>query len=125
DLDSPDFPTTRIEARALFMGETDLSLNWSFDVSNTMDEFQVNGKLGAIQAENINPFLIPAMSVEAEGDIQSLFYDFYRNRNQANGNMQLSYKDFNVKILKDGEDKSKSLLSKLANLVIKNDRINE
>jgi hypothetical protein len=92
------------------MGETDITLNWSFDVSNAMDEFQVNGRLGAIQADDINPFLIPAMSVEAEGKIESLYYDFYGNRNQANGNMQLSYRDFKVNILKDGEQERKSLL---------------
>src|SRR5690606_35822365 len=125
NLNAEDFPRTIIEAKALFMGETDLTLNWSFDVSNEMDEFQVSGKLGAIEAGNINPFLVPAMNVEAEGNIQSLYYDFYGNRNQANGNMQLSYRDFKVNILKDGEEERKSLLSRLANLIIRNDRMNE
>lgn len=125
NMDSQDFSPTVVRANALFMGESKLSLDWRFDVSNERDEFQIKGSLDGIRAEHINSFLTPAMNIEAEGDIQSLFYDFYGNRNQANGNMQLSYKDFNVKILKDGEDKSKSLLSKLANLVIKNDRINE
>lgn len=125
NLDSPDFPTTQIEADALFMGEADISLRWQFDVSNKMDEFQVNGRLGAIRADHINPFFIPAMSVEAEGKIESLYYDFYGNRNQANGNMQLSYREFKVNILKDGEQERRSLLSRLANLILKNDMINE
>lgn len=125
DLDSPDFPTTRINARALFMGETDLTLNWEFDVSNKMDEFQISGQLGAIGADQINPFLIPAMNVEAEGKIESLYYDFYGNRNQAKGNMQLAYRDFKVNILKDGKQEKKSFLSGLANLILKNDRIND
>ena len=123
--DGEDASLTTIEARARFMGETDLSLNWSFDVNNEMDEFQVSGRLGAIEAEHINSFLVPAMNVEAEGNIQSLYYDFYGNRNQANGNMQLSYRDFKVNILKDGEQQRRSLLSRLANLIIKNDRMNE
>lgn len=114
-----------VEAKARFMGETDLSLNWSFDVHNELDEFKVSGRMGAIEAENINPFLVPAMNVEAEGNIQSLYYDFYGNRNEAHGNMQLAYRDFNVNILKDGESERKSLLSRLANLIIKNDRMNE
>lgn len=125
DMDSQDFSPTHVEANALFMGETQLSLNWSFDVSNEMDEFSISGRLGAIQAGHINSFLVPAMNVKAEGEIQSLYYDFYGNRNQANGNMQLSYRDFNVKILKDGKEESKTFLSGLANLIIKNDRMNE
>lgn len=124
-LAGEDAVLTTVEANARFMGETDLSLNWTFDVQNKMDEFRISGKMGAIKAENINSFLVPAMNVEAEGNIQSLYYDFYGNRNQANGNMQLSYRDFNVNILKDGESERKSLLSRLANLIIKNDRMNE
>lgn len=124
-LESEESSMATIEARALFMGETELTLNWSFDVSNEMDEFKINGRMGDIRAEHINSFLVPAMNVEAEGNIQSLYYDFYGNRNQANGNMQLSYRDFNVNILKDGESDRRSLLSRLANLIIRNDRINE
>ncbi|HSP40982.1 MAG TPA: hypothetical protein VLN46_06075, partial [Gillisia sp.] len=123
--ESPDFPTTYIEARALFMGKTDITLNWNFEVNNKMDEFQVNGRMGSIRADYINPFLIPAMGVEAEGNIESLNYDFYGNRDQAKGNMQLSYRDFKVNILKDGEREKKSFLSGLANLILKNDRLNE
>ena len=123
--ESPDFPTTYIEARALFMGKTDITLNWNFEVNNKMDEFQVHGRMGSIRADYINPFLIPAMGVEAEGNIESLNYDFYGNRDQAKGNMQLSYRDFKVNILKDGEREKKSFLSGLANLILKNDRLNE
>lgn len=125
DLESEDFPTTRIEARALFMGKSNLTLNWNFDVSNKMDEFRISGKMEAISAEQINPFLIPAMNVQAEGKIESLFYDFYGNRSQAMGNMQLAYRDFKVNILKYGEQEKKSFFSGLANLILKNDRINE
>lgn len=39
--------------------------------------------------------------------------------------MQLKYRDFKVNILKDGEEGSKSFLSDLANLILKNDSVNE
>lgn len=123
--ESQEFPKTSINASALFMGETNLTMDWEFDVSNEMDQFNVKGSLAEIQAEHINLFLIPAMDVEAEGKIESLYYDFYGNRDHANGNMQLSYRDFKVNLLKDGEYERKSLLSRLANLIIKNDQVNE
>lgn len=125
NLDSRDFPRTLVEARALFMGETNLTLNWEFDVSNELDQFQVNGMLGSIRAEQINSFLVPAMNVKAEGNIESLHYNFYGNRNVAKGDMQMAYRNFKVNILKDGEDERKSFLSGLANLIIKNDLIND
>lgn len=125
NLEAKDFPTTRIKARALFMGETEITLNWNFDISNKMDEFRISGQMASISADQINPFLIPAMNVAAEGKIESLNYDFYGNRNQASGSMQLSYRDFKVNILKDGKQEKKSFLSGLANLILKNDRINE
>ncbi len=125
NLGSADFPTTQIEARAQFMGETILTLNWNFDVNNSMDEFQVNGRLGSIEADQLNHFFIPAMSVKTEGTIESVNYEFYGNRHEANGSMQLSYRDFKVNILKDGEQERKSILSRLANLIIKNDIVDE
>ncbi|QED38115.1 hypothetical protein FK178_10440 [Antarcticibacterium arcticum] len=119
------FPKTRIKAKAVFMGNSRLTLNWDFDVSNSMDEFHVWGSLAAIKAEAMNPFLKYAMNVETEGLIESLSYNFYGNRSQASGDMQMGYRDFKVNILKDGEEKRKSFLSRLANLIIKNDAINE
>ena len=120
-----DFPLTTIKAEAVFMENSRLTLNWEFDVSNPMDEFRVSGRLAAIKAEAMNPFLKYAMNVETEGVINSLAYNFYGNRNSARGNMQMEYRDFKVQILKDGEEKRKSLLSRLANLIIKNDAVNE
>lgn len=52
-------------------------------------------------------------------------YNFYGNRNEAKGDMQLAYRGFKVNILKDGEQQRKSLLSRLANLIIKNDVADE
>ena len=120
-----NFPPTIVKAEAVFMGNSRLTLNWEFDVNNPMDEFQVSGRLAAIKAEAMNPFLKYGMNVQTEGVINSLAYNFYGNRNSAKGNMQMEYRDFKVQILKDGEEKRKSLLSRLANLIIKNDAVNE
>ncbi len=120
-----DFPETKISVNALFMDQAQLTLNLYFDIKNQMDEFHVSGNLSEIKSEEINQFLTPAMNIEAEGRIESLAYNFYGNKNEAKGDMQLSYRDFKVNILNEGERERKSLLSRLANLIIKNDVIDE
>ena len=118
-------PLIRVKAEAVFMGNSRLTLNWDFNVNSSLDEFHVSGRLAAIKAEAMNPFLKHAMNVETEGLIESLAYNFYGNRNSARGNMQMEYRDFKVQILKDGEEKRKSLITRLANLIIKNEAVNE
>ncbi|CAN5131304.1 hypothetical protein BH23BAC2_BH23BAC2_19320 [soil metagenome] len=125
NMEAEDFPVTSIKATAQFMGQSNVTINWEFDVSNTMDEFRVSGNLQNLNAEALNPFLRPAMNIETEGSIESLNYNFYGNRNAAKGDMKLSYRDFKVSVLKDGEAQKRSLLSGLANLILKNDRIDD
>ena len=125
NMSREDFPETKISATALFMDQSQLTLNLNFDVKNKLDEFHVFGNLAEISADGINSFLIPAMNIEAEGRIESMAYNFYGNRNEAKGDMQLAYRGFKVNILKDGEQQRKSLLSRLANLIIKNDVADE
>ncbi|MCM4158337.1 hypothetical protein FHG64_12200 [Antarcticibacterium flavum] len=125
NMDSDDFPLTSIEARANFMGQSRVTLNWEFDIRNLQDEFQINGSFAGIDAEEINPFMRPVMNVETEGHIESLFYNFYGNRHEASGDMKLSYRDFKISLLKDGEKEEKSFLSGLVNLILKNDVVNE
>lgn len=125
DMAAEDFSVTTIEAKADFMGQSKITLNWEFDVSNLRDEFQVNGSFEGINARAINPFMKPAMNVETEGTIEYLFYNFYGNKHEATGDMKLAYRDFKISILKDGEEEEKSFLSGLANLILKNDVVNE
>jgi hypothetical protein len=125
NIDGEDFPMTTIEARANFMDQSKITLNWEFDVSNLRDEFQVKGSFEGIDAEAINPFMKPAMNVETEGKIESLYYNFYGNKNEATGDMKLAYRDFKISILKDGEEEERSFLSGLVNLILKNDVVNE
>ncbi|HSI70018.1 MAG TPA: hypothetical protein VK941_07285, partial [Gillisia sp.] len=125
NIDAEDFPATTIEAKSNFMGQSTLTLNWEFDVSNLRDEFHINGSFAGIDARAINPFMKPVMNVETEGKIESLFYNFHGNRDEATGDMKLAYRDFKISILKDGEEEKKSFLSGLVNLFLKNDVVNE
>lgn len=125
NMDSEGFAETEVEAKALFMGQSTFQFEWKFDVSNSRDQFTIEGSLAGIAANSVNSFLKPAMNVEIEGEIESLFFNFYGDRNSASGDMQLAYRDFKVNILKDGEEEKKSILSGIANLFLKNDAVNE
>lgn len=125
NMDAEDFQKTKVNAEALFMEESQVALTWEFDVRNPRDQFSINGNLRSISADAVNPFLKPTMNVAIEGEIESLYFNFFGNNSNATGDMQLSYRDFKVNILKDGEEKEKSFLSGLANFFLKNDRLDD
>ena len=114
-----DFPKTKIWVETWYMNEANLTLNWEFDVRNLQDEFNVSGNLASISAEAMNSFLTPAINVEVEGEIESLYFNFQGNKNVATGDMRLKYNNFKVEVLKkDGTEKNK-FLSGIANLIVK------
>jgi hypothetical protein len=73
----------------------------------------------------MNSFLRPALNIEVEGKISSMFFNFYGNDDNALGDTRLQYHDFKVEVLrKDGVRKNK-VLSGLANLILSKDVSNK
>lgn len=124
-MDRENFPQTRVHVKADFMKAASLNVDINFDVRNKSDRFHISGQMGGLAAEQINQFLKPAMNVEANGEIVSMFFNFSGNNVEAVGDMRLEYKDFKVDVLrKDGKRKNK-IVSALANLIVKNKAMNE
>lgn len=124
-MQKSSFPTTNIEVSTYFMGEADLKVNWSFDISNKMDEFIITGRLDNISSQGINQFLKPALNVAAQGGIRNMQFYYGGNKNKASGEMKLIYKDFKVEVLKDDGESKSGFLSALANLIIRNEATSE
>lgn len=120
-MDTQDFPQTRVDVQTRFMGQAPLKVNWSFDVRNTADYFNISGNMGTIGYEQMNRFMKPAMNVETKGNIDSMEFDFSGNRNEAEGEMKLVYKDFKVEVLRSDGSRKNKVLSALANLILNND----
>lgn len=120
DLSSRDFPETEINISALLMGKSPLNLNWKFDVRDPQDEFTISGEMEGISADAMNSFLRPTMNIEVEGRIQSLFFNFRGDYNQASGDIRMEYSDFKVEVLKKNGSKKNGFLSDLANIIIRN-----
>jgi len=125
NLESQDFPKTSLTAKAKFMDESNLNFNMEFNIKDPEDKFNFSGNLAGISAGAMNSFLKPALNIEVEGEISSMFFNFYGNNDNALGDTRLQYHDFKVEILKkDGVRKNK-ILSGLANLILKNDVSNK
>ena len=125
EMGQEDFPRTKINANALFHNETPLEINWEFDVSNETDAFTISGHLEKVSEGAINSFLRPAMNVETRGGIESLYFTYSGNDDAAQGDVQITYKDFKVNILKDDGTEKSSFWSAVANLFISNDAVND
>lgn len=125
NIEKEDFPTTSIKAKAKFMKESDLNFEMEFDIRDLEDKFNFSGNLGGISAGAMNSFLKPALNIEVEGKISSMFFNFYGDDNNALGDTRLQYHDFKVEVLrKDGVRKNK-FLSGVANLILKNNTANK
>ncbi len=125
NMESANFPLTTLDAKANFMGDSKLGFKMEFDVRNPKDDFKFSGNLLGISGEEMNSFLKPAMNMEVQGEISSMYFNFSGNDFNAMGESRLEYHDFKVEVLrKDGQRKNK-LLSSLANMVLKNNVSNK
>jgi hypothetical protein len=125
NMGAENFPATTIKANAKFMDESNLDFNMEFDISDSEDKFNFSGNLAGLSANAMNSFLRPALNIEVEGKISSMFFNFYGNDDNALGDTRLQYHDFKVEVLrKDGVRKNK-VLSGLANLILSKDVSNK
>ncbi|NJW52319.1 hypothetical protein [Salinimicrobium oceani] len=111
----------RITARANFMRGTIVSLDWTFPVFSEANQFHVSGHFGRIEGEALDPFLIPAMNVQARGEINEVNFDFYGNEDILRGDFSMQYDKLRVELLKKEGSKKRNFLSSLANLLVDND----
>lgn len=124
-MNSEEFPRTRINVQTQFMDEAALNVDWSFDVRSLSNRFNISGDMGRLPASEMNRFLKPGMNVEAQGKILSMYFNFSGNGTQASGDMRLEYDDFKVEVLQKDGKKKNTIISALANLIVKNKALNE
>lgn len=124
-LGSENFSKTRVDVQTQFMDVAPLNVDWSFDISDRSDRFHISGDMGRLPAAAMNRFLKPGMNVEAQGEILNMYFNFFGNNNSASGDMRLEYKDFKVVVLQKDGKKKNTIVSALANLIVKNKALNE
>lgn len=121
NIKNEELPQPDISARANFMRGTPVNFTWTFPVFDPGNNFTISGGFGALEGEALDPFLVPAMDVQARGRINSINFDFSGNENILDGNFVLDYDDLEVELLKEEGEEKRSFLSVIANLFVKNE----
>ncbi|MGO1585340.1 hypothetical protein [Mesonia sp.] len=120
ELSREDFPLTKVEIKTRFMGKSTLNFNWNFKVNDTLDRFRVRGSAYRVSDASVNSFFTPAFNVEAEGEMDEIYYNFGGDRNVASGDLKLIYEKLKFHVLKKDRQRKDKILSFIANIVVKN-----
>ncbi len=111
---------TTIHINSTFMDESPLKINWSFDVNDLKDTFQIQGELDALNATKMNSFAKASLNVELEGKVKKTYFNIHGDNDTSSVDLRISYDNFKVEIL-NKENKRSWLLSSVANIFVKKD----
>jgi len=111
---------TTIQINSIFMGESPLKINWSFDVNDTRDTFQIQGELDALNATKMNSFTKASLNVQLEGKVKKTYFNINGNDRSSTVDLRISYDNFKVEIL-NKENKRNWFLSTVANIFVRKD----
>ena len=111
-----------LNARAMFMGVSDLQTTWKLPLDSKNGAFNVSGIGGSFNAEALNAITEPLGMVSIrKGRINKITFDLTGTDLMAKGSSTLLYDDLKINLLKkDSTDtKKKGLMSLVANLLVK------
>lgn len=112
---------TTIEANALFMQDSRMTLKWSFDVNNSEDLFLASGTFENFDTQTLNQFLESNASLRAKGHVNQLFFTISGNPLNSKGDMKMKYENFEFFILKRNRLGINKFLTAIGNIFIKKD----
>ncbi|WP_395078085.1 hypothetical protein [Flavobacterium sp.] len=116
----------KIKIDCQFMKTSPLKVNWSFNVLDKSDGFNIKGSILNFNSKKITSFLKPNNNVTTNGILDEVRFNFTGNDNMARGSFGLNYRDLKVTIFKTKKPKEISKLkTAIGNLLIKNDSNNE
>ncbi len=112
-------PRTTIAVDARFMNAAPIRVDWSFNILNRYDQFNIQGVITNFPANAMHQFLQPYAKASTEGTLDIVKFNFNGNNTSATGTFGMEYKDLKVTIYrKDGKAKRK-VVSALGNLFIR------
>ena len=111
---------TSITAGGLFQ-QSNLHVDWSFDVHDTTDAFRFSGSIGRLPASNINSFVKPNLNIGFEGTLEEIYFDISGNNTNSTTAMKMKYKDFKVEVMRKNGLGINKLLTGIANLFVAKD----
>ncbi|WP_010249187.1 DUF748 domain-containing protein [Myroides injenensis] len=112
-------PLTTIKVDASFMNAAPLHVDWSFNILNKKDQFNIRGTINNFPATAMQPFLQPYVKASTDGTLDLVKFNFNGDNKTARGTFEMKYENLKVTLYrKDGKAKKK-VLSALGNLFIR------
>ena len=112
---------TKIDIDAVFMENTPVTTEWSFDVNNTSDTFLFKANVGNLPAKDINSFTVPNLKVQLEGEANKTYFTIDGNNTKSHVDLKINYDQFKVSVLNKKGNKKNGFLSAIANIFISKD----
>jgi len=109
---------TTIKISSIFMDESLLTIDWSFDINDLKDTFHIQGELDALNATKMNSFSKASLNVTLEGKVNKIYFNIHGNDEASSVDLRISYDNFKVEIL-NKENKRNWFLSTVANIFVK------
>lgn len=91
---------TEIYATARIMGESDVELDWRFDVNSERDVFTMAGSVSDFDASSVNQFLDANIKTTATGQVDQLYFTVSGDDKYARGDMKIKYNSLKLHIQK-------------------------
>lgn len=120
NLSSEESRQPKITARANFMRGTPVEISWTFPVYDLNNSFNISGSFGSMEGETLDPFLVPALDLQARGEINQIQFNFSGNENLLSGEFKMDYDDLKMELLKEEGKEKKGFFSAIANLFVEN-----
>ena len=115
-------PDLKIKVNCIFMKESPLDVDWTLNVLDKSDRFNIRGRILDFDAEKIIPFTKPYMNATTKGKLNEVYFNFTGNDKNAHGDFAIKYNNLKVQIYrKNDREKVNKFLTALGNLFIKND----
>lgn len=113
-----------LSASTMAMNRVMTSVNMSFDLTSSIDEFMGSGNVGSIDATAFNPVLEPMMGVKVtDGIINNLEFNFVATDSLSIGTLDIDYEGIKLEVFNTDNDENKKskkgFLSFAANTVVK------
>lgn len=111
-------PATTIAVDARFMNAAPLHVDWSFNILNRNDAFNISGTIQNFPATAMQPFLQPYVKASTEGNLDLVKFNFSGNNKVATGTFAMKYHDLKVNLYRKNGEKKRKILSKVGNWFI-------
>lgn len=116
----PENTQTILYIDTKFMGKSPVKATWIFSANDLKDQFRFTGSSTNIQLSDINAFSAPNLNATMNGEIYSLYYDFYGDAYQSEATVKANFNNVEIVVLDKNNRRRNKFYSSLANMIVKN-----